>query len=117
MPSISREQRDWVKAAIGLVVIAVIIGYWWHLKHPAHVTTMGMAAGTVVKTDGSGDQLDLTVDYTVDGHRHQTTGSVDAARFRADGKVVWVCYSPKSPADTDQTRLRLPTDPLCAQKK
>ncbi len=112
----TRRQRDWMKAGAGLVVIAIIAGYWWHLKHPdQQQKSTGMTAGTVVDTQSSDGQLHLTVSYRVDGSRHETSGAVDAQRFRTDGKVVWVCYDRAKPADTDATHLRLPTDPLCAQ--
>ncbi|TWP38651.1 hypothetical protein [Leekyejoonella antrihumi] len=115
MSRISRKQRDWIKAAVTLVVIAVVVGYWWHVEHPAGIQSPGMTGGTVVKTQPSGNRLKLTVDYTVNGTKHQTTGEVGAVRFHSDGKVVWVCYNPQSPGDTGKTKLRLPTDPLCDQ--
>lgn len=111
----TRRQRDWMKAGAGLIVIAIIVGYWWHLKHPDEPKATGMTAGTVVETQSSDGQLELTVAYRVDGSRHETSGAVDAQRFRTDGKVVWVCYDPAEPGDTDATHLRLPTDPLCDQ--
>lgn len=115
MTRTSRRQREWLKAAVTLIVVAVVIGYWWHLKHPPKQESPGMTVGTVVKSQPSDGGLSLTVDYTVRGTRHQLTGTVDKTRFRQDGKTVWVCYNLRQPGDTDKARLRLPTDPLCDQ--
>ena len=112
---VSRRQRDWLKAAATLIVVAIVVGYWWQSRQSPDSQSPGTALGTVVQSHRDDGRLDLTVSYTVAGTTHETTGAVDAARFRTDGKTVWVCYDLGSPGDTDETRLRLPTDDLCAQ--
>lgn len=95
-----------------LVVILLVVGLLlWRQHSSAKVTTTGMAAGTVVSSNASGSDLSLTVAYVAGGHQLQTTGTVPAASFAQQGKVVWVCFNP---ADTSQTTLRLPMDQLCA---
>lgn len=85
-------------------------GWWWMQSGPG--TADGMAAGQVVQRSASGQDLDLTVAYEVDGARLETEGTVSRAAFDFQGGAVWVCYDPTDPKDA---RLRLPMDPWCAQ--
>lgn len=105
------------RAALSLLVVAGLIlvgaGYlaWQHFQTPSAVATRGMAAGSVVSSTPSGADVTLTVGYVAGGQRLQANGTVSAAAFDQQGKVVWVCFNPASPKETV---LRLPMDPLCA---
>lgn len=96
-----------------LVVVLVVAAFlvWRHEQQPPAVATRGMAAGTVVSSSPSGSDLSLTVRYVAAGRPLETTGTVPAAGFAQQGKVVWVCFNPSA---TSETVLRLPMDQLCA---
>lgn len=96
-----------------LVVIVLLAGVlvWRHGQQSSSVATRGMAAGSVVSSTPSGADLQLKVRYVARGRELETTGTVSAAAFSQQGKIVWVCFNP---ADASQTVLRLPMDPLCA---
>lgn len=108
MPKLSRRL---LLPVLVLIVLLVGLLVWRHVQQSAAVATRGMAAGTVVSSSASGSDLSLTVTYVADGQPLQTTGTVPAASFAQQGKIVWVCFNP---ADTSQTTLRLPMDQLCA---
>lgn len=96
-----------------VLLVALLVAYfaWRHFSTPSTVSTTGMASGSVISSSTSGADLELNVGYVARGQRLQTTGTVSAAEFDQQGKVVWVCFNPSAPADTV---LRLPMDPLCA---
>lgn len=95
-----------------LLLVALVVGYLvWRHAQPSPTTTSAMAEASVVSSAGDGDSLRLTLRYVARGRTLTTTGTVPAAEFARQGKVVWVCFDPRA---TDQTRLRLPMDPLCA---
>ncbi|WP_291521616.1 hypothetical protein [Branchiibius sp. NY16-3462-2] len=96
-----------------LPVLVLLVGVlvWRHVSQPAVVATRGMAAGSVVSSTPSGSDLSLRVAYVANGRSLETTGTVSAAEFSQQGRIVWVCFNP---ADTSQTTLRLPMEQLCA---
>lgn len=96
-----------------LVLLALLVGVlvWRHVQQSSVVATRAMAAGTVVSSTPSGSDLSLRVAYVAGGRQLETTGTVPAAAFAQQGSIVWVCFNP---AETAETSLRLPMDPLCA---
>ncbi|HWC24267.1 MAG TPA: hypothetical protein VG502_18380 [Flexivirga sp.] len=107
----------WWEKTIAVVVLiagALLVLQWWQGRQPSGPARPGMAPATVVSEDATKDgRAELTVRYSVDGHSHKLTKSVDAAAFSAQGKVAWVCYAP---GDAGDASIRLPQDPLCGQK-
>lgn len=69
-----------------------------------------MTAGTVSSSTPVGADLDLSVDYVVDGKTRSVKGTVDAAAFAWQGKSIWVCFEVNDPG---RASLRLPYDPWC----
>ncbi|MFC6715028.1 hypothetical protein [Branchiibius cervicis] len=96
-----------------LVLLLLLVGVlvWRQVHQTPQVTTRAMAAGTVLSATRSGADVQLTVEYVASGRQLQTTGTVPAAEFSHQGKIVWVCFNP---ASASETVLRLPMDPLCA---
>lgn len=107
MPKLSPRLLLPVLALLALVGFLV----WRHMQQPSSVATRGMAAGTVVSSTPSGSDLSLRVTYVANGRALETSGTVSAAEFAQQGKIVWVCFNP---ADTSETTLRLPMEQLCA---
>lgn len=116
-PDRPRFLSTWWEKAIAVVVLvaaALLVLQWWQGGQPAGPARPMMAPATVVSQGATKDgESDLTVRYRVDGETHQLTEPVDAAAFRAQGKVAWVCYKP---GDATDAAIRLPRDPLCGQK-
>lgn len=110
----SSRPGDRIIAVLVLAGVAYFGVHWWQSRGPSGPDRPGMAPATVLKTDpAKAGELDLTVRYTVDGKPHQVTKTVDAAAFRAQGEVAWVCYKP---GDAGDAAIRLPQDPLCGQR-
>lgn len=113
MPARSRAGNKLLAAVLlaGLVYFGV---QWWQGRQPSAPARPAMAPATVVRTAPAGNgALDVTIRYSADGRTHEITKPVDAAAFRAQGRVAWVCYAP---GDATDASIRLPQDRLCDQK-
>lgn len=112
-PAFLRSWLDRVLAIVVLAAVAFLLQQWWSGRQPDGPERPGMAPATVVQqTPAQNGDTDLTVRYRVDGKTYDVTKPVDAAAFRTQGKVAWVCYALDDPTDAS---IRLPEDPLCAQ--
>lgn len=101
--------------AFVLIVLVAYLGlHWLQTRGGDGPARPGMAPATVLKTaPAKGGELDLTVRFRAGDKTHEVTKTVDAAAFRTQGKVAWVCFEPGDPSDA---AIRLPQGPLCGQK-
>lgn len=110
--------RRLLSAAVVLLVLVAAIGWYaWRHRSPAPPPSPAMASARVVSTAPAGPgRLSVTAAYDARGPRRVTT-DVDAATYARDGRVVWVCFDPDRPDDVHRAYVRLPSDPLCGQRK
>lgn len=105
---------DWILAVLVLAGLVFFGVQWWQSHRSSGPARPAMTAATVVQTKpGKSGALELTVRFAVDGKTREITKTVDAAAFRTQGGVAWVCYKP---GDAGDAAIRLPEDPLCGQR-
>lgn len=105
-------RRPRLALVVGLVVLLAFGGWtvWRHLQQPAGPA--GMASATVIAQHSAGERVELVLRYQAEGRSYTARHGVDAAAFREQGKVAWICFERDDPGP-DHTRVRLPLDPLC----
>lgn len=94
------------------VILALVAWIGWRQFFPtSDKPSDGMAAATVSAERPVGaSRVELTVRFTINGVNRTAKHEVDAAAYRDQGKVVWVCFKTNDPS---KNRVRLPLDPLC----